>query len=141
MADCHPDRKHRGKGLCNSCYVLAWMKAHPEADTGNTWLRNRPERRRELGRRGHLKATYGITPDEYAAMWEQQQGLCANPGCRTFYPPDGDDYRKALHVDHNHETGQIRGLLCPGCNIALGMAGENAERLLGLIEYLRICEN
>jgi hypothetical protein len=41
------------------------------------------------------------------------------------------------HVDHDHKTGKARGLLCNTCNVGLGMLGEDENRILGLIKYLR----
>lgn len=137
MADCHPDRKHMAKGLCASCYQVSWQKAHPEADTGNNWLRNRPEAKKKHLRKGHMWHKHRTRVEQYEEAWYRQGGKCANPRCDVTYPLEMDDYRKGLHVDHDHKTGQFRGLLCPGCNIALGMAGENAERLIGLVEYLK----
>lgn len=138
MADCHPDRKHRAKGLCGSCYQVAWMKAHPEADTGNTWLRNRPENLKAKNRKYHLWHKHRTRVEQYVEAWHEQQGKCANPRCGAYYPLEMDDHRKGLHVDHDHQTGQFRGLLCPGCNVAVGMIADNPERLIGLVEYLKL---
>jgi hypothetical protein len=132
----HEGRRYGGNGLCHSCYVAAWIKAHPDANSGNNWLRNNPERARYLQRRANLKKR-GTTPEEYDAMWARQEGRCANPGCRSWYPLDPPDYRKALHADHCHKSGKIRALLCPGCNIALGHVDDNPGKLAGLIEYLQ----
>jgi len=43
----------------------------------------------------------------------------------------------AYHVDHDHLSGAIRGLLCHKCNAALGMVGDSIDHLLGLIQYLK----
>lgn len=135
-AECHPDRKHRASGLCASCYAMAWQKAHPEADTGNNWLKARPAIQKTLNRKYHLMHKHGTRIEQYVEAWHRQEGKCANPRCGAAYPLELDDHRKGLHVDHNHATGFFRGLLCPGCNVALGMIGEDVERLLGLVEYL-----
>lgn len=52
---------------------------------------------------------------------------CYNPGC---------DNTKNLHIDHNHTTGTVRGLLCTGCNTSLGFLKEERVRISGLIAYL-----
>lgn len=73
----------------------------------------------------HLRSRYGITEDERNEMEQQQEGLCAICGDAT-----------SLHVDHCHETGKVRALLCGSCNRGLGMFGENPDRLLSAFAYL-----
>lgn len=51
---------------------------------------------------------------------------CENPGCNNT---------KRLHVDHDHETGEVRGMLCSGCNTSLGHLREDVARIRGLAEY------
>ena len=75
-----------------------------------------------------LKRNYGITLDEYDRLLKQQGGVCAVCG----KPPNG----RRLHVDHNHKTGKVRGLLCSGCNVALGAVDDNMNVLQKLISYL-----
>jgi Recombination endonuclease VII len=121
--------------MCRSCYQVAWTKAHPDANTGNTWAKRNPERHLILKRRQVLRK-HGITPEEYDALWDRQGGRCANPGCGNRCPKVLTDYRKGLQVDHCHVTGKVRGLLCGGCNVALGHIKDDARRLAGLIQYL-----
>ena len=71
-------------------------------------------------RKYNLKFRYGITPQTYAAMRRAQQGLCAI--C---------DRSSKLHVDHIAGTKFVRGLLCHGCNTAIGLFGERPELLGG----------
>lgn len=78
-------------------------------------------------RRAMLKQKYGMTPEEFEAMSEAQGGACA--ACGGI--PDG-----VLHVDHNHETGLVRGLLCNLCNGALGFARDDRDVLVALAAYL-----
>lgn len=61
-----------------------------------------------------LRCRYGITEDEYWAIWESQDGLCAicREECKTG---------QRLSVDHDHGTERVRGLLCRACNFRLGM--------------------
>jgi hypothetical protein len=80
-------------------------------------------------REGYLKRTFGITQAEYDAMLAAQGGGCAICG-RT--PREG----KSLHVDHDHETGRIRGLLCFRCNGGLGQFAEDEDRLVAATAYL-----
>ena len=75
-----------------------------------------------------LKKCFGIGIAEYDALFAMQNGVCAICGS----PPG----KRALHVDHCHATGVIRGLLCGSCNTSLGLMQENAERLQKAIAYL-----
>lgn len=74
---------------------------------------------------------YGITDHQYRTMVAGQGGVCAACG----NPPRNGKGRR-LHVDHDHATGVIRGLLCMGCNIAIGQAKENPARLRAMADYL-----
>jgi Autographiviridae endonuclease VII len=94
--------------------------------------RRRPENR--LDRRRRLLAPYGLTPAQFAALLERQHGGCALCGQLI-----GDGTGRSLHVDHDHETGRIRGLLCAGCNTALGKFGDDPRRLRAAAEYLERC--
>jgi Recombination endonuclease VII len=135
----HKERRHYGKGMCSSCWKADWFRNNPGKQIGSAvWAKRNPERMRELVRKRSL-AQYGLTPDQYRLMWERQGGKCANPGCD--YTAEAWDarrtQRKGLQVDHDHVTGSVRGLLCAGCNVALGHVDDNLDRLLGLIEYLK----
>jgi hypothetical protein len=131
----HPDRRHRAHGLCDACYLVQWVKDHPDANTGNTWARNNPEQHRLLKRKNTLKKR-GFTPEEYDRLWTEQGGKCANPACDFTAPMVVPDYRQGLQADHDHKTERPRGLLCPSCNRAAGCINDDLERLAGLIEYL-----
>ncbi len=80
-----------------------------------------------------------MTLKEYEDMWEKQGGKCANTHCSYTAPVLVADFRRdGLQVDHDHETGARRGLLCRPCNQALGHARDEMDRLGGLIEYLSL---
>ena len=120
MAKCHPNRKHYAKGLCVACYSGMGRKKHPERN-----------------RKYNLKATTGISLEQYEEMWTKQKGKCANPHCSIVAPLIMKNYRTdGLQVDHDHQTGKIRGLLCHGCNSALGHINDNLYRMEGLAKYL-----
>ena len=83
----------------------------------------------------HLRRkTYGIDQDEYLAMLDGQGGVCAI--CAQPETATRRGEVKALSVDHDHATGAIRGLLCQNCNTAIGLLGDNPERLQAAISYL-----
>jgi hypothetical protein len=77
-----------------------------------------------------LKARFGITIDEYEAMYEQQGGKCLCCGDTESY------LGHRLAVDHCHETGKIRGLLCKSCNVGLGNLKENKQFISNLLKYV-----
>ncbi|KKM25050.1 hypothetical protein LCGC14_1598870 [marine sediment metagenome] len=62
----------------------------------------------------HLRTNYGMTIEEYSRMFEAQQGCCVICGLHQ------SELDMSLVVDHDHETGRIRGLLCRNCNCRLG---------------------
>ena len=84
-------------------------------------------KRPEIARHHQLRAHYGIDLQQYNAMLAAQGGVCAI--CRK--PSD-----KTLHVDHNHETGAVRELLCTHCNRGLGCYLEDTETMKRAIAYL-----
>lgn len=78
-------------------------------------------------RKWYLKETYDITIEVFEEMIEAQDNKCL--GCNK-------EFDNNIKVDHNHTTGAVRGLLCNGCNIALGHVYDDPKILYGLIEYL-----
>ena len=78
-------------------------------------------------RERHLIRKYGITQADYDAMFAAQGGCCAI--CERTQ-------ERAFDVDHDHDTGEVRGLLCTNCNRMIGHAGDSAERLTDAAFYL-----
>lgn len=93
------------------------------------YKRKHPDRVKQSSRKTLLKRKYGMTPEEYDAMLAAQGG-----GCAICTAPPGD--KRLLPVDHCHETGTKRGILCSNCNTALGLMQDDRERLLRAVEYL-----
>ncbi|MBH1939238.1 endonuclease VII domain-containing protein [Streptomyces sp. AV19] len=89
-------------------------------------------------RRLQLKQNYGITPEEYEQLLEQQGGVCAicQQPERTIDPRSKRPYVR-LPVDHCHDTGRVRGLLCHRCNRAIGLLGDDIDLLVAAIDYLK----
>lgn len=83
-----------------------------------------------------LKRYYGLSIETYNVMLQSQDGVCAICGGVETYVPKGDTSPKPLSVDHNHKTGQIRGLLCSNCNYVIGHCKEDRNVLLEAIKYL-----
>lgn len=79
-------------------------------------------------RNGHLRRRYGITLDEYDALLAEQGGGCVICGATQ------KDGGRELPVDHDHETGEIRGILCNSCNVTLGRI--EAVGIVAFTDYL-----
>ena len=79
-----------------------------------------------------LTSAYGISIEEYEQMNEAQGGLCQICGD----PQGGKHAHMDLFVDHDHETGEVRGLLCHGCNVALGSMRDDPTLLRKAANYL-----
>jgi hypothetical protein len=77
----------------------------------------------------NMRKKYGITLEQYQAMLEKQDGVCAvcGEGCKSG---------RALSVDHNHTTGQLRGLLCGNCNRGIGYLQDDPELIRAALEYI-----
>lgn len=73
--------------------------------------------------------SYGLSPELYAAILRHQDGRCANCGERS-----------ELHIDHAHDTGEVRGLLCRECNTGFGKLGDTLESLRRAVIYLETVE-
>jgi hypothetical protein len=78
----------------------------------------------------HYNRKFGITVEDYDRMAAEQNGGCAI--CGTTEPGG----RGVFHVDHCHDSGKVRGLLCTGCNTGLGQFKDDPTRLLAAVEYL-----
>lgn len=95
------------KHICNACYK--------KSDA----YRNQRDR--------YLKRTYGITIEEYEALLKVQGGGCAVCGSRSG--------TKELAVDHDHKTGEVRGILCKRHNSALARWVRNADEAAATLDY------
>lgn len=86
-------------------------------------------RRKALGIKANTYyRQYGLSRQEFLAMVEAQGGRCLI--CKKIPPA-------VLRVDHCHETGKIRGLLCQHCNTGLGFFSDDSRRLQAAIDYLK----
>jgi hypothetical protein len=108
--------------------VVAWRKANPEkvnASAKKRYAAN-PTKFCDVQR----KHNYGITKAEYDDLLLKQNGLCAI--CQTDTPSG----KGAWHVDHDHMTKRVRGLLCHKCNVGLGNFNDSGSVLQSAINYL-----
>ena len=111
---------------CNECYKnKTWVYSVGEEPT-NRQARRRDKRARRVIQ---VESTYGLSESEYMSLIKNQNNLCAICGKR--------DENKVLCVDHDHKTGEVRGLLCGNCNIGLGNLKDNIQILQSAIAYLQ----
>ena len=114
MRDKKTGRRHSACKECDKTRVKARHQANPERTRNND-----------------LKRNYGITLQEHQEMYKNQNGVCAI--CKG----EGDGKWKKLCVDHDHNTGKVRQLLCRNCNMVLGQVGDNPNLLEEMIKYLQ----
>lgn len=131
-------KKYGLTSWCKDCTAAYWkkVKADPEhrrrrIERGKQWRLANPERNARGIRSATLKKKYGLTVDQYDALLLQQGGGCAICG-NTESLGNG-----ALHVDHDHATGLIRGILCQPCNTGLGKFRDSEALLLRAVAYLK----
>jgi Recombination endonuclease VII len=89
-----------------------------------------PEGKRR-GREGLLRRKYGLTVTQWEDIFVAQGSCCAI--CESTEP----NSKKGWHTDHCHNTGKVRGIICPPCNKALGLFKENLKSLKAAINYLK----
>ena len=114
MRDKKTGRRHSACKECDKARVKERHQTNPQRTKNND-----------------LKRMYGITLDEHTKMYEEQNGRCAICG------NEGNGKWEKLCVDHCHNTGKVRKLLCHHCNTALGLVGDNIQTLQSMIEYLQ----
>lgn len=109
-------------------YQRRWRAAN--ADKVRSNQREYHAKNKHKRRQYYIKCVYGLTPEEYEAMFEAQGRRCA--ACPNTTPGAGRQW----NVDHCHTTGKVRGILCHGCNLALGMVYDDPARLRSLADYI-----
>jgi hypothetical protein len=120
----HSDKtKSDGKySSCKSCaQEMTWTKEYRDS-------RRHP--RYGLIKRRHKAKKYGITIERRDEMFQQQNGRCAICDIHE------KDLKIMLSIDHSHESGKVRGLLCGNCNRGLGYLKDSPIRLAKAIQYL-----
>jgi hypothetical protein len=101
------------------------------------WRKDHPEQWSQIQRASNLRTKYGISVEEFDALLLSQGGCCAICGSS-----DSQMRKKkgkltgCFAVDHDHETGKVRGLLCGHCNTGLGLLRDNVEILKKALVYL-----
>jgi hypothetical protein len=121
----YPRSKDGRREVCADC-----RNAHARADR-----LKRPEHYRDAD----YRSIYGISLIEYEKLFEKQGRVCAICGKLPDNPAGAgkNERNKRLHVDHNHLTGAVRGLLCRNCNVGIGLLGEDVVVLEAAIQYIK----
>lgn len=124
---CKPDHlRLKQPGTCYECGEPATpnrtglCKVH-QTEYERAWRASN----KESTRAAQIRYRYGVEAVSIDAMLAEQGGLCAI--CRT---------NPATHIDHCHDSGSVRGILCPPCNKGLGHFEDNEERLMAAVAYL-----
>ena len=105
----------------------SWRKSNPEKVKA---IRDKERRENKDTRRNRdFMQKYGITLADYDQMFAEQDGLCAI----CFQPPTEG---RRMAVDHNHETGKVRGLLCLRCNLAIGNLRDDPMVIASAFSYV-----
>ena len=123
---------------CDSCHRVS--RNRPERKAKREVWKQSPEGRASIKKHNrsrkafaaYLARAYGLSFSDFSSLVVEQLGLCA--GCLVELVPEG---RNRFHVDHDHATGKVRGLLCASCNSALGLAHDSPTVLRQLAAYLR----
>lgn len=105
-----------------------YRKTEVYRDVQNRYVRKDYQKNKDWYVERNLKHNYNLSLDDYKELIESQNNQCYI----CLKPPKN----KMLCVDHNHETGLVRKLLCHGCNTALGLVNENPEVLKNMIKYI-----
>jgi len=115
---------HLYKSQCKLCMQTKRQQwANENRDHLNDWRRNNwVTKNRRLRRRGATQQMYDV-------MYEAQRGCCAL--CN-----EPEEKFAWLCIDHDHDTGKIRGLLCPNCNRGIGLLRDNADLLRKAATYI-----
>ena len=123
---------------CKQTKALTEFSVRSAAKDGRRWQCKSCDQKYRLAnqdeiREYHYQNRYGISLEQYEEKLKEQDYSCAICGSKHT----SNDRMKRLVVDHNHNTGEVRGLLCHACNVAIGAAKEQEDILMACISYLR----
>ena len=144
------DGYHAWCKACKAASTRAWQAANRDRLSVAQKARYAADgtRKREQAKRWHHEnrprsleskrwwklSIYGLTPDDYSRILEQQGGACAI--CRA--PANRNKAQRDFAVDHCHETRLVRGLLCHHCNVGIGHFSDRADLLRAAAYYVEM---
>lgn len=144
-SDFTPEAWAERKRLQANARQLAWQQAHPDRDRQKKWRAKNPHKAAEYSRKyrkknvesnkrsrrkAWLRDKYGLTPEQVNEQRRDQLDRCKI--CDAEFKPG----RNGMHIDHSHETGRFRGLLCGKCNVGLGQFRDSPQLLRQAAKYL-----
>ena len=124
------------RSSCKKCWYIS-SKRYVDKNRGkvNKYNRDYNKTNPTRAKKSYIKSTYGLTWEEYTKLYNSQQGKCAI--CNKYITIEVDKSRTSTAcVDHNHETGEVRGILCDSCNKGIGYLKDNIMILENAIKYL-----
>ena len=124
-------RNRKGNQSASRCKICSTKINKEWRDANPGYEKRRYQETKVYTREKHLKRKYGVDLQMYNEMLISQNGVCAICG-----KLEADENHGVLHVDHCHETNQVRGLLCRNCNHVLGLFEDKPDRLQSAIKYL-----
>jgi hypothetical protein len=117
---------------CRECFNAYYRGKKPEnAAKQRAWRKANPDKQAAYRRKHHLKVNYGMSPEETLELLDRQNGRCAI--CMKHIEFSG---RGGAVVDHDHVTGEVRGVLCSRCNSGVGLFEEDCRAMSRAIDYL-----
>jgi len=130
--------------ICKKCRCFdsaEWRKNNPKKvkesykkfgkEYNKKWVKNNPDKMKCYLRKSRLKKMYGVSLDDYNKMFNEQKGCCWICGKHQ------SQENRALSVDHNHKTGEVRKLLCGECNLLVGQIEKNINIIDDVFNYLK----
>ena len=125
---------------CKKCSKTAFVISGKKKESDKKYYLYAKENRKEdffrQRKNAALKANFNMTLEEYNQMLLNQNNLCAICRMRFNLEQNRKEMEKKACVDHNHQTGKIRGLICNSCNTGLGRFKDNIDLLREAIKYL-----
>jgi len=110
---------------------LDWKCKGCNTELMKIWRIKNPEKAHTLSRRSTLNSNHGIKLEVYVELLKQQKGKCKI--CFTKNPGG----MGAFHVDHDHKTKEVRGLLCHRCNLGLGYFKDDCKIMISAVDYVK----
>ena len=127
---------------CERAMAKAWYKKNPQyaKQKAKEWRKSNPDKVRQYraeNRRKHyleeVKRKYNLDSETFWSIYDEQGGRCAICNKQLAWSGGKD----APHVDHCHETGRVRGVLCRKCNSGLGYFNDDLKLLKSATKYLQ----
>jgi hypothetical protein len=128
----YPRHSRRGRpnavsSQCKTCMAILARQRYHKTDPSHITQQKRK----------YALRNYGISQQEYENLLEEQNWVCKTCGQPETKLHPATHKVLCLSVDHDHQTGRVRGLLCHRCNMALGLVHDDPEILSNMIEHLK----